>query len=77
MTSGFHNAVTPGAATVTTADETKGIYVGVAGTYDFYIKGTWVAFVGLLAGNIYPIACTGVRDGDDSDVEAGDLLLLY
>ncbi len=77
MAEKYHGAAAPGAATVTDAQETKGIWIGVAGDYDFYIKGTWVLFKGCLAGTIVPIGATGVRDADDSDADAGDLLLLY
>lgn len=77
MRAPYHNVVAPGAATVTNAEPTKAVYCGVAGDYDFYVKGTWVLMKGLLAGHIYPIQCTGARDGDDSDVEAGDLMYLY
>lgn len=73
----FHNIVAPGLATVTTADLTKGVYCGVAGDYDFYIKGAWVLMKGMLAGHIYPLQVTGVRDADDTDVEAGDIMFLY
>jgi len=73
----YHNIVAPGAATVTTAEATKAVYCGVAGDYDLHVKGAWVTLKGMLAGVIYPIECTGVRDGDDSDVEAGDLMFLY
>lgn len=73
----YHGAIAPGAATVTDAQATKAVYCGVAGDYDLYIKGAWVLFKGMLAGTIYPLEVTGVRDADDSDVEAGDLLLLY
>lgn len=73
----YHNAVAPGAATVTTAQDTKAIYCGVTGGYDIYIKGSWVAFTALTAGVIYPIQCTGIRDADDSDADAGDILYLY
>jgi hypothetical protein len=73
---GYQNAVAPGLATVTDAAETKAVYCGVAGDYDFYIKGSWVLFKGMLAGTIYPICCTGARDADDTDAEAGDLLFL-
>lgn len=74
---GYHGVVAPGLATVTNADETKAVYCGVAGDYDFYVKGAWVLLKGMLAGHIYPIACNGARDADDTDVEAGDLMFLY
>lgn len=72
----YHNVAAPGAKTVTTADITKAVYCGVAGDYYFYMNGAWTLFKGLLAGVIYPIACTGAKDSDDTDIEAGDLLYL-
>lgn len=73
----YRNAVAPGAASVTDGQPTHAVFVGVAADYDFYVKGSWVLFKGLLAGTIYPIEVSGVRDADDTDADAGDLLLLY
>ena len=73
----YHSVVAPGAASVTTAAPTKAVFCGVAGDYDFHVKGAWVLLKGLLAGHVYPIQCTGVRDADDGDVEAGDIMFLY
>lgn len=58
----------------------KGVYIGVAGDYDFSFDGatTWVQFTGCAAGSVLPIAATAVRDAsDDSAPAAGEIVFLY
>ena len=73
----FRKTISPEDASVITHPLSKGVYCGVAGDYDFYINGAWVLFKGMLAGVVYDLCVTGARDADDSNAEAGDLLLLY
>lgn len=74
---GYRKTISPTLATTITHPLTRGVQCGVAGDYDFYMDGSWILLKGLLAGTIYELRVTGARDADDSDAEAGDLMLLY
>jgi len=56
-------AITPGAGDL--ANMTRAIYVGVSGnvTATMYDGVTSVTFVGMLAGQIYPIRCSKITAG--------------
>ena len=56
------------AGDVAAMEESKGIYVKVAGNHSLTIGGTAVTFTGLLAGKFYPFAVTAAPS---------DVLLLY
>lgn len=73
----YRKTISPTTATVITHPLVRGVFVGVTADYDFYIDGAWVLFKNCTAGTILPIRVTGARDADDTDAEAGDLLLLY
>lgn len=73
----YRKTIAPTTAATTTHPLSRAVYVGVAGNYDFYINGEWVLFTAPAVGTVVPIRVTGARDADDSDAEAGDLLLLY
>ena len=69
------------AESITDANEThelcKGIYIGVAGNYDFYMNGAWIEFQGCAAGSVLPLRATGARDASDSSAPAaGEILFL-
>lgn len=63
----------------------RGVYIGAAGDYDFAFLTPnvqtptveWILFAGCVAGSILPISPCGARDGDDSALEAGDIVFLY
>lgn len=68
------------AVTVATVQPTcRGVYIGVAGDYEFSFDGatTWISFLGCVAGSVLPIAASGARDADDSAPDAGDIVFLY
>lgn len=73
----YRKTISPTTAATITHPLSRGVFIGVAGNYDFYINGEWVLFTAPALGTILPIRVTGARDADDSDAEAGDLLLLY
>lgn len=72
----YNDAVSVESA-VSTRDECRAVFVGVAADYDFYQGGEWILYKGMLAGTIYEIRAMGARDADDSAPEAGDILFLY
>jgi len=57
----------------------RGIYIGVAGDYDFAVNATtWVAFKGCVAGSVIPVQAVGARDNsDESAPAAGEIVFLY
>lgn len=73
----YRKTISPTTAATITHPLSRGVFIGVAGNYDFYVNGAWVLFTAPALGTILPIRVTGARDADDSDAEAGDLLLLY
>lgn len=65
------------ATNATGQNPSRGIFIGVAGDYDFYVNGSWVAFTGCVAGSVLPIVATGARDnGDQSSPAAGEIVFL-
>ena len=77
LESEYRKVIEPTTAATITHPLSRGVFIGVAGNYDFYINGSWVLFTAPAVGTILPIRVTGARDADDSNAEAGDLLLLY
>jgi len=66
--------------TVNTADRPrcKGVFIGVAGDYDFNFNGTdWIAFTGCVAGSVLPISVVGARHNSGGTApDAGDIVFL-
>lgn len=62
----------------TTHARPKGVYVGVAGSYDFNDGEAWVKFTAAVAGSTLPIRPKGVRkNGGGGAPDAGDIVFLY
>ena len=77
QTTGADNAETIADA-LATHTPCKAAYIGVAGSYDFYLGDEWVAFVGLLAGSILPVRAQGARHTSGSSApDANDIVFLY
>lgn len=57
----------------------RGVYIGVADSYDFTLDGTtWVQFSNCAAGSIIPLAASGARHATgDTAPDAGDIVFLY
>lgn len=80
--SDLHTAAESITANTTAFVESTAVYVGVAGNYEFYVRGTddsygWVHFKAVPAGTVLPIAATGARDqSDGSAPAAGEIVFL-
>lgn len=57
--------------------ECRGIYIGAADNYDFYVGGSWILFNGCVAGSVIPVQATGARHATgDTAPDAGDIVFL-
>jgi hypothetical protein len=58
----------------------RGVYIGVAGDYDFSFDGavTWVKFTGCAAGSVLPLNATAARHNSGGTApDAGDIVFIY
>lgn len=55
----------------------RGIYIGVADDYKFYINGEWITFYNTIDGSVLPFRATGASHSDGSAPGSGDIIFLY